>query len=762
MSMVDLEWTRRLRHPLWRDPAWKLMLGVLLGVAAAILATAFSLSPYYVTWHDGLAVVLAASIWAVYARRRELENAAERRFWLYITAGQGIWLLALVLQYYSPVPELPFFAVLSDFIFLLWYLTYLFAADSHPERGPSDPQRRLNLVGGILFGFGLLVYFLLVPSYLAKGHAISLPSFFFYIGMDCYLAFRFYYESRHCRRRWRTTFRLLTLTCGCWLLTDVLVALSHLPDPWIDLSKTSAHDLLWYLWAIPLTLAARLRHVEPEDTPTLRPDAGIPGRNEPPRTRHWISLVLYAFLLPFLHLLLYSLGWRTAELQQARDLVILIYILLLGLLVFQQQRLQEARARTLDCERRRSEEALRAQEAAEAADRAKAEFLSLMSHEIRTPMNGVIGMCSLLLRTPLSADQCKYVETVRVSGETLLTLLNDILDFSHLNAGKFDLERAVFSLRSCVRETLDLMAPAAREKNLALRLRIDDDVPETLVGDVTRVRQILANLLSNAVKFTAAGEVAVDIHLHPAGTDRCELHVAVSDTGIGIPPEGLSRLFQPFSQVDSSTTQHYGGTGLGLTICKRLSELMGGRIWAESRAGEGSTFHFTILTELAPAEAGDAARHRERPVIRPESEPGDPLAKKLRILLAEDNAVSQKVALMMLRRLGYQADVAANGFEVLDALRRQPYDVVLMDVQMPEMDGLAATREIRGELSDDERPRIIGMTASAMRDDRERCLAAGMDEYLSKPVQIADLQSVLEAIRPLSAFAPGRSSGINQ
>ncbi|MCP4659574.1 MAG: response regulator [bacterium] len=745
--MVDLEWTRRLRHPIWRDPAWKLMLGLLLGVTVAVLATAFSISPYYVTWHVGLAVLLVGSIWAVHYRRRELESAVERRFWLYITVAQGIWLLALVMQYYSPARELPFFAVLNDFVFLSWYLAYLFAADSHPERGPSDPQRRLNLVGAILFAFGLLVYFLLIPSYLTKDpHAVSLPSSFFYIGMDCYLAFRFYHEGRHCRRRrWRTTFRLLTLTTGCWLLTDVLVALSRLPDSWVYLGETSALDLLWYLWAIPLTLAARLRHVESRDEP-LRPGAEIPRDSEPLRTRYWISLVLYAFLLPFLHLLLYSLGWRIAELQQARDLAILIYILLLGFLVFQQQRIQEARARTLESERRRSEEALRAQEAAEAADRAKTEFLSLMSHEIRTPMNGVIGMCSLLLGTPLSGDQRKYVETVRVSGETLLTLLNDILDFSHLESGRFDLEPAVFSLRSCVRETLDLMAPAAREKDLKLNLRIDDDVPETLVGDVTRVRQILANLLSNAVKFTEKGEVSVGVRIRRTGTDRCELHFAVRDTGIGIAPEGLTRLFQPFSQVDSSTTRQYGGTGLGLIICKRLSELMGGRIWAESRAGEGSTFHFTILTELAPAEAGEAA-HSERPVIRPQSEPSDTLSRKLRILLAEDNAVSQKVALMMLRRLGYQADVAANGFEVLDAVHRQPYDVVLMDVQMPEMDGLTATREICRELAGDERPRIIGMTANAMRDDRERCLAAGMDEYLSKPVQIADLQSVLKAIR---------------
>jgi signal transduction histidine kinase/ActR/RegA family two-component response regulator len=389
---------------------------------------------------------------------------------------------------------------------------------------------------------------------------------------------------------------------------------------------------------------------------------------------------------------------------------------------------------------------IEARDTAEEALEVRGTFLANMSHEIRTPMNGVIGMTSLLLRSDLSASQRDFVQTIQASGESLLHLINDILDFSKIAARKMELDDAPFYPRDLLVGTLETLQVTAKEKGIVLTMQVDDGIPASLIGDIARLRQTLINLVNNAVKFTEQGQV--DVRLEGKWLNRFtfELKMAISDTGIGIPQDKVDMLFEAFIQQDASTTRKFGGTGLGLSISKGLITLMGGRISVTSEVKKGTCFEVSVplVSDHHLVEEPTSL-----PVLELNAAPEETLATHMQVLLAEDNLVNQKVAAAMLVRLGYRVDVVETGLQAIDAVCAGDYDVVLMDIQMPELDGLEATKRIRS-MPKLKQPIVIALTANAMQADRESCLSAGMNDFLPKPITLESLSSTMASISSMN------------
>ncbi len=676
---------------------------------------------------------IAALLWP---RRRDGYSRNEIAFWKILCLAYILWWVSSAINLLWPEEQWSIWVEVGVECLYLGYYSSVFVALSHsPHR--TRPQSivnadsRLWLVAVIMLVFCLYSYFVVIPSQYIFDYSTTWgPSLLLYTFLDGVVALvliRLFRKEK--AGRWRVMYGLLAVAYIAAALLDALEAWEYLaPYPWED---SVSIDTLWNLSYVPVVIFARARYLKIEQS-IIPAKTSISSGG---RSINLISPILMAsFVLPVLHLGLIQFGLTRPEPAQAQGALVLGSLLAFWALAVWESRLLRQATRAANVNAATLEKLRIKHEVDERAERAKSQFLANVSHEIRTPMNGILGMSEVLLRGDQREEQRRQTKVIKDSAEGLLGVIDDILEYSKIEAGKLSFVSVPFSLREVAGEVVELFRVSANVKNLELHLEMSEDLPDQFDGDPSRFRQVLGNLVSNAIKFTSAGQVGVRFSLAEKTESTVRIRCEVSDSGIGIGSGGTAVLFLPFSQLDESSARKHGGSGLGLAIAKQIIEAQSGTIGVDSELNTGSTFWFELPLIVSAAEASDRSKAAALPPER---------IKNKRVLLAEDNLVNQLVAVHQLAELGLDVDVAANGHEVQDALKRQDYALILMDFQMPVMDGFEATRIIRKQgYSASDLP-IIALTAHAFDDDRQMCLDAGMNDFLAKPLLLSKLSDAL-------------------
>jgi signal transduction histidine kinase/CheY-like chemotaxis protein len=751
---------------LWCDPVVRL--ATVVGVLALVPSYLPRLSPSWVepyeNYYSNIPLILVVVL-AFQFRLSRLPSRVERFFWHVWTLGFVSWLFVSILDVVVPshLASHPHLLLVRTAGFTGIYLAAAVALELKPHTGSSNRTtrfERLDTIGAVVVAFGFFAYFALIPAVLSEqAFRSAVPSMLVYLTLDAYLAFRLavLIASPEAGRGWRLSYAWLLLAVLFWAGADAVETLG-----WANLmpAGTVSH-LLNAFWLPPflaLVVAVRLRHGKTAAPATRSASTAAAA---PPRRRG--PLILQAASLPLVHITLAESGALDPETAAAREACAVVVFLLLSTLAVIYQRWMEKENEKLTAARLRE---------AEAASRAKSQFVAQMSHELRTPLNGVLGAADLLLRSGLTGSQRRLGEILRLSAQSLMELVNDVLDFSRIEAGRLELEEVEFDPRRLTQDLAALMAPQAERKGLVLSYRSDPRVPSRLWGDPKRLRQILVNLVANAVKFTERGQVSLRLEPGKEEGGRVMLRFEVRDTGVGIPPGSTDTIFEAFCQAEDSTSHRFGGSGLGLAISRELARLMDGDLQYESELGVGTTFYLTVRPAAAPstsdAEAaakmagpvpgdgdGAAATLEDDDEQRRDDERARGLATSStprgRVLLVDDNAVNLEVARAMLSLLGCEVDVAEDGRQALASFSSHRYDVVFMDCLMPVMDGFEATaalRSLEANARPAQRTPVIALTASATTEDRARCLAADMDDYLPKPFRQEGLEAMLRRWLP--------------